>query len=419
MSKLKIFMTAYDVNPFEGSESGMGWNFAFHTAQYENVSLVTRKNNRKNIESWINQNQEIFLNSNLNIIYYDLPNWVLKLKMGRRFWALYYYLWQFFLALKYRKEIKNSCIAHSLNFHSDLFPSFLWLYNKNFFWGPINHHEIIPADQILMFGGPLELLKDRFSWFLKLINWKLNPLLIACQWHTKVSFCGSSAVKKRWQGPKSRTKFVKLSSVGISRNFYAAEDTYGNSFKKSQFKFLSIGRFVSMKSFELSVLAYTDFLKLNPSLKTTQLVFIGSGPNKKFIDKCIKEVPDHGSVKIIPWIEYKEVPKKISECDAFLFPSHEGAGMVVVEALFLGLPVICLNNNGPSEMIGSGGVSVDYVSFGVARRSLAIKMSKIVNDSNYFKDLALSAKEEAQNFFWDIKAKKIVDEYRNYKKVIS
>ena len=38
---------------------------------------------------------------------------------------------------------------------------------------------------------------------------------------------------------------------------------------------------------------------------------------------------------------------------AFLFPSHEGAGMVVTEALSFGLPVICLDNAGPGELIDS------------------------------------------------------------------
>ena len=35
----------------------------------------------------------------------------------------------------------------------------------------------------------------------------------------------------------------------------------------------------------------------------------------------------------------------------FSFPSHEGAGMVVAEAMSFGLPVVCLNNEGPGEFI--------------------------------------------------------------------
>jgi len=35
----------------------------------------------------------------------------------------------------------------------------------------------------------------------------------------------------------------------------------------------------------------------------------------------------------------------------FLFPSFEGAGMVVIEAMAAGLPVVCLDYSGPGEIV--------------------------------------------------------------------
>ena len=414
MKKLSIFLTAYDVNPFRGSEAGMGWNFAFHISQYERVHLVTRKNNKADIDLWISQNTVEFSTSELHVSYFDLPEWALKFKSGARFWAIYYYFWQFFLALHYRKEIRSSSVAHALNFHSDLFPSFLWIFNRNFFWGPINHHEKTPADQLVLFEGYIGLLKDRASWILKLLNWRLNPLLLACQWKSRTVFCGSSAVLKRWRGPKKGTKFVNLSSVGISRGFIAKREVENTSQASSSFTLLSIGRFVSMKSFELTILAYKRFLESNPSVKNTRLVLIGQGPNIESIQRCVQNIPGNGAVEVLSWVAFSDIAGYFSRADIFVFPSHEGAGMVVAEALIAGLPVLCLNNNGPSELAGRAGIPVNYNSFDSATELLADEIERLYHDKRYLEDLCTVAKEEAKRYFWDAKAMVIAEEYRDF-----
>lgn len=41
----------------------------------------------------------------------------------------------------------------------------------------------------------------------------------------------------------------------------------------------------------------------------------------------------------------------MNKSDIFLFPSFEGGGMVVLEAMAAGLPVVCLDYGGPGEMV--------------------------------------------------------------------
>ena len=42
----------------------------------------------------------------------------------------------------------------------------------------------------------------------------------------------------------------------------------------------------------------------------------------------------------------------------FFFPSFEGAGMVVTEALASGLPVVCFDNIGPGEIVGDSDLKI-------------------------------------------------------------
>ena len=91
----KILASAYDVNPYKGSESGTGWNFIFQISKFNKVIAVTRKNNKSHIDRYIKENQ--INTDNIDFYYYDLPYVLRFWKRGSRGSFLYYNLWQFFL----------------------------------------------------------------------------------------------------------------------------------------------------------------------------------------------------------------------------------------------------------------------------------------------------------------------------------
>ena len=51
-----VLMTAYAVNPYKGSEDGMGWNFILQAARFQRVIAVTRRNNGPHIERYLAEN---------------------------------------------------------------------------------------------------------------------------------------------------------------------------------------------------------------------------------------------------------------------------------------------------------------------------------------------------------------------------
>ena len=134
-------MTAYDINPYKGSESGTGWHFVLQGANYNKVIAITRKNNKTNIEKYIEE-FEIEM-TNIKFYYYDLPYYLRFWKRGVRGSSIYFYLWQMFMPLFVKKKNIEFDLAHNVNFHADAFPSFLWILRKPVIWGPINHNERI------------------------------------------------------------------------------------------------------------------------------------------------------------------------------------------------------------------------------------------------------------------------------------
>ena len=93
MSTKTILATTYAVNPYKGSEDGMGWNFILQIARYNKVYAITRENNQENIDKSLKENpSEIY--QNITFLYFDLPYWMRFWKKGGRGAMLYYWMWQ-------------------------------------------------------------------------------------------------------------------------------------------------------------------------------------------------------------------------------------------------------------------------------------------------------------------------------------
>jgi hypothetical protein len=93
MKPKTILASCYAVNPYKGSEDGMGWNFIYQIARHNKVIAVTRKNNRAAIEKYMQNNPDMVY-QNISMLYFDLPYWMRFWKKGSRGAMLYYYLYQ-------------------------------------------------------------------------------------------------------------------------------------------------------------------------------------------------------------------------------------------------------------------------------------------------------------------------------------
>jgi glycosyltransferase involved in cell wall biosynthesis len=95
--------------------------------------------------------------------------------------------------------------------------------------------------------------------------------------------------------------------------------------------------------------------------------------------------------------------KLYEKAAVFLFPSHEGAGMVVAEAMSFGLPVICLNNEGPGEFINTScGFAVPQLDYNNTVSELKEALQKLYFDKELLYNLSLGARKQfEEKFTWD------------------
>ena len=98
------------------------------------------------------------------------------------------------------------------------------------------------------------------------------------------------------------------------------------------------------------------FKKLIENNLFIELTIIGSGPLKNSIKLWLKENQLSEHVKLIDKLSRKEIAVALHDkCDIFVHPSKsETFGMVVLEALACGKPVVCTKCGGPEDFIKDG-----------------------------------------------------------------
>ena len=108
-------------------------------------------------------------------------------------------------------------------------------------------------------------------------------------------------------------------------------------------------------------------------------------------------------------IKQSEIANIYKMCDMFIFPSkYEIFGMVLLEAMNFGLPVISSYNGGSSTIIENEINGMIVNNFDVNEWAYTIK--KVLEDTDLQKKLRLNAQRTAsKDFGWENITKKILD----------
>ncbi|NID09892.1 glycosyltransferase family 4 protein [Fibrivirga algicola] len=406
-----VLATAYAVDPYKGSEDGMGWNFILQIARYQRVIAVTRPNNQPAIERYWNEHPELNeLRQRTQFLYFDWPYWLRFWKKGPTLSMIYYYGWQLTLAVWLQRKRLPVDLVHNVNFHNDWTPTFLWLLGKPMIWGPVGHHPAIPDNAIREFGWKAKL-KERALWTLKQAFWTLDPFLTLSKQRAAYILCMNQAAADKLQLPAHQYSIVPsvasdpVSPARLDRN------------EATCFRVLSVGRFVALKGFTSTVRAFALFYgKLSPAdQQRTRLTLVGSGPAELLLRQLITELGISSCTEIINWLPKNEVTTLYESSSVFLFPSHEGAGMVVAEAMSYGLPVVCWNNEGPGRFVHpESTLRVSGVDLALGEAQMASHLETLYRSADVYRQEVILARQRFKSTFdWSVRGEQLRAVYQS------
>ena len=198
-----------------------------------------------------------------------------------------------------------------------------------------------------------------------------------------------------------RQKCVVQRAIGINE----AEIENSTERRIAGRQFLYVGRLLYWKGLHL---VFRALKQVRLSIHDVKFRIIGQGKDEALLRRIAKDEHVQDLIEWIPAKPHDEIWQEYRESLAFVFPSlHDSGGMVVIEALAAGLPVISLDLGGPGSIVTSlCGVVVEThdVSEASVVSKLADSMISLASDTELRNGLSDNAIIRAQELTWDAAA---------------
>jgi glycosyltransferase involved in cell wall biosynthesis len=115
---------------------------------------------------------------------------------------------------------------------------------------------------------------------------------------------------------------------------------------------ISVGRLAPEKNWDTLVRAFAKVAADHPVLR---LVLIGDGPAKDGLQELATELGVAEQVTFMGAVPFEKIPAYLKAADAFTFASvTETQGLVTIEAMAAGLPVVAVDGSGTRDIIEDG-----------------------------------------------------------------
>lgn len=390
----KILVSAYGCEPLKGSEPGVGWNWVLQMAKNNQLYVITRANNQCVIEEYLPSD----IKNNVTFYYYDTPHFIKRLKNKAKGLYFYYFFWQIGIIPLAKRIIKNNRVDYvmHLTFGSMWMPTFMPFLGIPFIWGPVGGGDCEPRS-FLKLLAPKQRIIQSFRYAMNKTA-LINPLIFVPALKAKAILCrtqnSADVIPQCFQ---SKVRVVLETSMGEDIFIYKKHDR-----NDGKIRFVSTGRLLPSKN----ILSAIRSLQYLPKELDYEYFIIGSGNQKNEIEKEIITNKLSNKVRILDEMPRSEVLNELQKADIFLFPSlREGGSWALMEAMAIGLPVICLDWAGMKIITdNSCAIRLPVTNPEQMPKDMANAIVELVKDPNLRKRMGENGRKRIQDVFnWDVK----------------
>jgi 1,2-diacylglycerol 3-alpha-glucosyltransferase len=174
---------------------------------------------------------------------------------------------------------------------------------------------------------------------------------------------------------------------------------------------VSVGRLAREKSSDLLVDAFAAAVRDEPRLR---LLLVGGGPLQEGLDRQVAALGLGDMVQLTGRLARLDALALAAGCDFFVFASRtETQGLVLAEALAVGLPVVALDGPGVRDSVRDGRDGLVIERRGSAARDLGAAMASLADDAARRARMATAAREGAGRFAAAARIDEMVALYRS------
>ncbi|GKZ14544.1 glycosyltransferase family 4 protein [Haladaptatus sp. T7] len=171
---------------------------------------------------------------------------------------------------------------------------------------------------------------------------------------------------------------------------------------------LFVGKFHGYKDTVTLIRAFNHLLE-NYSIDTELVLLSGGGPEAPKIRRSINDFNLEEDCTIIPEINDDLLFAFYDEASVFAFPSYgESFGLVYLEAMAAGLPIVCVQGGAASEVVDT---AAELVPPGDAS-TLADKLASVLDNQDVASSLRNRGLKRVEKFTWEKAAQNYLEIYK-------
>lgn len=404
VKRLKILLSAYFCSPYRGSESAVGWNVATRLAALHDVTVLCgdlrgQEPTRRDFERWTRENG---MPNGLRIVHvapsFPVRAWN-RIHQIPGLWFTYYEAYRRWQDAAFRKaselhEKEPFDLVHQLTVIGYREPGQLWRLGIPFFWGPIAGAASVPAAFRTKFG------------FSEKMRWSLREAFNRRQQHGSAR-CRAAAAGAAAIWTVSREDQTMIQSWGFDATPLletgaqpVAKDLEPRVLRPEKaIRLIWSGLFQGIKALPLLLRA----LARMPGRHRFTLDVLGRGPEE---GAWRAEAVALGITEIVcfhGFLPYADALALMREADVLVHTSvKEGTPHVVLEALAMGLPVICHDACGMGIAVNETcGLKVPLRDPEMSVVGFRAALEDLLNDPDLYHRLSCGAIRRAGELSWD------------------
>lgn len=415
-TRLRILVSAFSCSPYEGSESGIGWNVVGCLRKYHDVTVLVgdvsdKLRAKSHLERYFSTNPHL---DGVQFIYVapDYPTRLLeRIHRCPGLWPVYYLAyrkWQskaYLVASQMHKESPFD-VAHEFTIQSARTPGFLWKLRVPFVWGPVSGAPVLPLSFYGMFGfrggfrpvtrDLLNRLQARVSRHIPRVARRAAKVFVATPED-------KAHAERVW-----KIEAELLPAAGTSPSSHARVRMRE---KNEPLRIVWSGLMVPRKALPilLRALAGVSGLEMKWSLD-----ILGDGPMRSQWQKDAEILKNSSSR--ITWhgrLPIAEAHEKMAQGDVLVHTAlTEGTPNVVLEALSFGLPVVCHNACGMGVVVDElCGIRIPLDSPTCSITGFRSALERLISDVGLLATLSEGSLRRSKILSWDYIACRIADSY--------
>lgn len=400
---INVLINAYAVNPLWGSEQGMGWNWVINIAKYCNVYVITEGEFRKNIEEAV---ASLLQKDNLHFYYNPLPDKVRKMCWNQGDWRFYWYYrkWQK-RTLKIAQQIiaeNRIDIIHQLNMIGFREPGYLWkIKGIPFVWGPIGGMELMPMEYLA--DAPIKQrlfnsLKNSINRYQYLHSARVRSAIQRADILISAVKGVHDVIEKYYQ-----KESILINETGVDID---SDVIRKKSNSNEPFKIIWVGKFDFRKQLPIALRAVIAMNR-----RDVELHICGAGSNE--VTEEMKRMAEVGGISSqCHWhgnVPHDKILGMMASSDIMLFTSiMEATSTVVLEAITVGLPVLCFNTCGFGPIVKEfAGITVELSEPNKSVEDFSRELLRLYKNRTLLDDISTRIFEKRFSLTWESKAHRL------------